>query len=230
MAVAPKCPLFGELTVLQSWLCLFCSSFYGVSSQIPVACTDAVRLQTLTCCPKQFSVPISAGQRCVHYIETCGVLWQSDVLLLYQLDVLLTYLQCSLHAYYFTICHHICSSAVLLWKFMSYGCKAWQLIGCDCSQLLQLCFCSKMPTEAISDHLFSPGGACPQTPSLPYLCMHTCRHLCNAPSENPGYGADKYIQQYMNIFLSLSRTNNYRMNSFQPIFIFNWNLPYTWKW
>ena len=59
------------------------------------------------------------------------------------------------------------------------------------SYTIQLCFCPKMASEAISEHLISKkflGGARPQTPLI--MLMHVYIHFghpCNPPSRNPSY-------------------------------------------
>ena len=58
--------------------------------------------------------------------------------------------------------------------YMEMGCNTPQAM-----QLLRLCFCPKMASEAISEHLISKnflGGHAPDPPSLAYLHAYTYRH------------------------------------------------------
>ena len=58
-----------------------------------------------------------------------------------------------------------------LWAL--YGSQNWIAIHCGPCRYytcMQLCFCPKMDSESISEHLISPVGACPTFPSL-----HTAR-------------------------------------------------------
>ena len=72
------------------------------------------------------------------------------------------------------------------------------IIGEPCSYYD--CFCSKMTSEVISEHLISekfPGEACPQTPLVlhAYAWWIHIIHPCNPPSKTPSYGPviDHYI-------------------------------------
>ena len=78
-------------------------------------------------------------------------------------------------------------------KFSRYTVVSWlsKITGMDTQKLdavcklLLLCFCSKMASEAISEHLIykCPWGTCPQTPLVLHVCilMHACMHIRQPP-------------------------------------------------
>ena len=69
-----------------------------------------------------------------------------------------------------------------------------KLLREPCSYILRLCFCPKMASEAIPEHLISKNFQGEHAPTPPWSCMFMhayiqIRHPCNPPSTNPGYGS-----------------------------------------
>ena len=135
-------------------------------------------------------------------VHVCIYLQSIDIQLSYKLDALLRLFFFSV----FTVTPPAVLPTIVL-SFVETRCRlhlskcihGQPKIGRNTSrtmQLLQVCFCPKMASQAISEHFISKTFLGDHAPRPPQFCMlmHTyihIRHPCNSPSENPGYGPQR---------------------------------------